>query len=138
MRVAGIEIKAREVRIVVLDGTKGQYTHIDCEPRKLVLDNDHDAAMVRSFFNTMQAFVAEQHVSAVGVKARGTKGDHAGGPIGFKIEGLLQLLDGCEVSMVWPASIAATKRKHVLQMPPNLNKYQHSAFELAFHQLPDA
>jgi hypothetical protein len=125
----GVDISGSEARLVILDGTKASFRFVDCDPRKLALDNDDDATMVRSFRDTLQAFVGEQHVQKVAIKARTKKGDHAGGPTGFKIEGIIQLTDGCDVALAWPASIAASKRRHTLTIPANLKKYQHDAYE---------
>jgi len=38
------------------------------------------------------------------------KGEYAGGPIGFKMEGIIQLYEECPVKLVAPQTISATQK----------------------------
>lgn len=59
------------------------------------------------------------------------KGEFAGGPTTFKIEGVFQLLENCEVTLLSPQTINAQAKKHNFELPGTLNKYQHEAFKAA-------
>ena len=59
------------------------------------------------------------------------KGEFAGGPTTFKIEGVFQLLDGVEVTLLSPQTINAQNKKHTFDLPATLNKYQHEAYKTA-------
>ena len=65
------------------------------------------------------------------IKKRGKKGEYAGGPTTFKIEGILQMLANCDVVLISPQTISAQARKHGFAMPTTLNKYQHDAYSTA-------
>ena len=135
MIVCGIEIAASEARLVILDGKRNSYSHVNVAPAKLPLADDEAAAEVRGFQEAIYAFLRENHVEKVAIKKRGKRGEYAGGPVGFKLEGIVQLYPDCEVTLVSPQSIAAAKRTHSPVSPQDCRKYQQTAFETAFTAL---
>jgi hypothetical protein len=74
MIICGIELAASEARLVLLKGEKSDFTHIDVEPRKLVLTNDEDPGEVKAFHNSLFAFFRENSVSLVAIKKEVKKG----------------------------------------------------------------
>jgi len=136
MIVCGIEMAASESRLVLLDGNKSDFHHINVEPRKLKIADDENADEIRAFRNTLYAFLQENEVEVVAIKKRGKKGDYSGGPIGFKLEAITQLYDGCPIVLIAPASISVIMKKHTADIPTTLKKYQYSAFQTAFSALP--
>jgi hypothetical protein len=48
-----------------------------------------------------------------------------------RVGGILQLLDGCEVTLLSPQTINAQAKKHNFELPGTLNKYQHEAYKAA-------
>ena len=135
MIICGIELAGSEARLVLLQGEKSDFTHIDIEPRKLLLTNDEDSREVTAFYNSLFAFFRENSVSLIAIKKRGKKGDYAGGPVSFKLEGLTQLYDNCPVKLIAPQTISAAFKKHSPSIPDSLKKYQHTAFQTAFSTL---
>lgn len=99
--------------------------------KKIALDDDEDAASVKAFAAQMAAFVKANAITRIVIKKRSKKGEFAGGPITFKIEGLIQLLDDCEVQLLSPQTLNAQYKKHAFDLPASLNKYQHEAFKAA-------
>jgi len=77
------------------------------------------------------AFVRDNGISRIAIKKRSKKGEFAGGPTTFKIEGVFQLLDNCEVTLLSPQTINAQNKKHNFDLPATLNKYQHEAYKTA-------
>jgi hypothetical protein len=132
MIVCGIELASSEARLVVLDGSKDSYSHISTSPPKVVLADDENPIEVNAFKETIFAFFRENHVGKIVIKKRNKRGGYAGGPVSFKLEGLIQLYQGCEVVLLSPQTISAAVRKHSLSIPKELNNYQQSAFETAF------
>lgn len=131
MKICGIELKGSEALLAVASLDGGQPLHQPTATKKIALDDDEDAAQVKAFAARVQAFMNEHGITHVAIKKRGKKGDFAGGPVTFKMEGLLQLLDGCEVHLVSPQTITAQGKKHDLTPPAALNKYQHEAWKSA-------
>ncbi len=135
MIVCGIELAASEARLVILDGAKAGYSLIKVAPPKIVLADSANQDQVKGFKETIYAFLRENHIEKVAIKKRNTSGDYAGGPTGFKLEGVIQLYSECCVELLSPQTISAAKRNHSPVVPQNINKYQHVAFETAFTAL---
>lgn len=135
MIVCGMEMAASEVRLVLLNGNKSDFHHIDIKPRKLKITDDENAEEVRAFRDSLFAFLRENWVDMVAIKKRGKKGEYAGGPVGFKLEAITQLYEGCPVSLITPRTITVTIHKHAQMIPDTLLKYQYAAFQTAFTAL---
>ena len=135
MTICGIEMSGTEARLVLLDGTKASFTHTDIEPRKIKLTDDNNPAEVKAFRDSIYAFFRENQVALVAIKKRGKRGDFAGGAVGFKLEGIIQLYDECPVNLIAPQTISAAVRRHAPAKPASLRRYQYPAFETAFSVL---
>lgn len=131
MQVCGIEIKGSEAIIAIADLQGGQFLHVPTETKRIALAGDEDAANVRSFADLVAGFMRDSKILNVAVKKRVKKGEFAGGPTTFKIEGVLQLLKECSVELVSAQTIAAQDRRHSFPIPASLNKYQAEAFRTA-------
>ena len=136
MIACSIEMAASEARLVLLAGNKSNFHHINVEPRKLKIADDENADEVRAFRDTLYAFFRENKVEIIAIKKRGKKGEYAGGPIGFKLEAIAQLYEGCPIVLIAPATISVRIMKHTADTPATLKKYQYSAFQTAFSALP--
>jgi hypothetical protein len=136
MKVCGIEMAASEARLVLLDGDKSDFHHINVGLRKLKISDDENVDEIRAFRDTLYTFFRENKVEIVAIKKRGKKGDYAGGPIGFKLEAITQLYEECPIVLIAPATISVRIKKHTTSTPATLKKYQYSAFQTAFSALP--
>lgn len=131
-----MELKSSEARLVVLNGAKTSYAHINVKPRKLVLGDDEEPDEVRAFRDSLYAFLRVNGIELVAIKKRGKTGDYAGGPVSFKLEAITQLCTDCRIVLVAPQTIAAALRNHPTLLPKDLPQYQQSAFEVAYTALP--
>src|SRR3974390_2329183 len=120
MRICGVEIKGTEAIMAVVEAGGGQFVSIDVEPNRIALQNDEDPKFVKSFFETFAAFTRDNKVERIVIKKRSKKGDYAGGVLTFKIEGLIQLVEGCSVDMIAPQTITAAQKKKGHELPDNL------------------
>ena len=136
MIVCGMEMAASESRLVLLSGNKSDFRHFDIKPRKLKIADDETAEEVQAFRDSLFAFLSENNVDMVAIKKRGKKGEYAGGPVGFKLEAIAQLYEGCLVSLTAPRTITVNMNKHAPKIPDTLFKYQYAAFQTAFTVLP--
>jgi hypothetical protein len=135
MNTCGIEMSGGEARLVILSGTKAAFTHINIEPRKIKITDDENPIEVRAFRDSIFAFFRENQIGNIAIKKRGKKGEFSGGPVGFKLEGIIQLYEDCPVTLIAPQTIAAAQKNHSPSKPASLTKYQHTAFETAFSAL---
>lgn len=128
VRVCGVEIKGSEAIFAVAHLAEGKLSHIPTETKRIALADDDTAANVRSFAEVVAGFLRDNNLSHVAIKKRGKKGEYAGGPTTFKIEGVFQLIKECHVDLLSAPTIAAQDRKHIFPSPESLNKYQLEAF----------
>ncbi len=131
MKVCGIEIKGSEALLAVVALEAGSPAHLAMATKKIGLEDDELADNVKAFASQARQFVTEHGITHLAIKKRSKKGDFAGGPTTFKIEGILQLLEGCEVALVSPQTVSAQAKKHNIEPPASLNKYQHEAYKSA-------
>ncbi|MDB6442264.1 MULTISPECIES: DUF3010 family protein [Pseudomonas] len=131
MIICGIEIKGSEAIVAVASLDQNGLSHVELKTRKISLDDDDEAANVKAFAAQVRAFVTENGIERIAIKKRSKKGEFAGGPTTFKIEGVFQLLEGCETTLLSPQTINAQNKKHDFALPATLNKYQHEAYKAA-------
>ncbi|AIS10612.1 hypothetical protein JM49_02670 [Pseudomonas chlororaphis subsp. aurantiaca] len=131
MSICGIEIKGSEAIFAMASLQDGTTQHLANACKKIALDDDDEAANVKAFATQVAAFVRDNGISRIAIKKRSKKGEFAGGPTTFKIEGVFQLLDNCEVTLLSPQTINAQNKKHNFDLPATLNKYQHEAYKTA-------
>ncbi|MDY7535864.1 DUF3010 family protein [Pseudomonas sp. Bout1] len=131
MTICGIEIKGSEAIIAVASLDAQALGHVALATKKISLEDDDEAANVKAFAAQVSAFVRENSITHVAIKKRSKKGEFAGGPTTFKIEGVFQLLEGVEVTLLSPQTINAQNKKHDFALPATLNKYQHEAYKAA-------
>ncbi|AZE75369.1 hypothetical protein C4K00_5188 [Pseudomonas synxantha] len=131
MTLCGIEIKGSEAIIALATLDNQALTHVALAIKKIALDDDDEAANVKAFAAQVKAFVQDNGIQRIAIKKRSKKGEFAGGPTTFKIEGVFQLLEGVEVTLLSPQTINAQNKKHTFDLPATLNKYQHEAYKTA-------
>ena len=131
MTLCGIEIKGSEAIIALAALDNQALTHVALATKKIALEDDDHAATVKAFAAQVKAFVQDNALTRIAIKKRSKKGEFAGGPTTFKIEGVLQLLEGVEVTLLSPQTINAQNKKHTFDLPATLNKYQHEAYKTA-------
>jgi len=73
MIVCGIEMAASEARLVILDGNKSSFNHINIDPRKLKISDDENADEIQAFRDTLYTFFRENKIETVAIKKRGKK-----------------------------------------------------------------
>ena len=131
MTICGIEIKGSEAIFALATQGAGGLEHVAISTKKIALDDDYEAANVKAFAAQLAAFVKSNGITRIAIKKRSKKGEFAGGPTTFKIEGIIQLLDDCQVQLLSPQTLNAQFKKHAFDLPASLNKYQHEAFKAA-------
>lgn len=128
MKVCGVDIKGSEAFLAVVELDQEDISHAQLETRKIALQDDDQSDNVKSFFAVIDGFVRDNHITHVAIRKRSKAGNYAGGPTTFKIEGIVQLLGSCDVTLLSPQTISAMNKKHGFDLPDSLFKYQHDAF----------
>jgi hypothetical protein len=94
MNICGIEIKGSEAIIAVASLTVRRLSHVALSTKKIALDDDDEAANVKRFAAQVASFVREHSIDRIAIKKRSKKGEFAGGPTTFKIEGVFSCWRG--------------------------------------------
>ncbi len=130
-RICGIELKASEAILAVLERNDNKVQFIDIEPKKIKLGDDESSALIKSFYDSVVNFSKDNHIDRFAIKKRAKRGQMAGGAVSFKLEALIQLNGSVEVTFVSGQGIAAAHKKDPFEMPEGIKKYQETAFMAA-------
>ena len=131
MTICGIDIKGSEAIFALATQGASGLEHVALATKKIALEEDDIAANVQAFAAHVAAFVKANGITRIAIKKRSKKGEFAGGPTTFKIEGIFQLLADCDVQLLSPQTLTAQFKKHAFDLPASLNKYQHDAYKAA-------
>lgn len=132
VKILGMDISGNDAALALIESSDANtYTSIDTETKKISLRDDEVAQNIKSFFGLIDGFVRDNGIDVIVIKKRNKKGGFTGGPVTFKIEALVQLLNECKVILISPVSISSLDKKHGFTIPSGLNKYQENAFRTA-------
>jgi hypothetical protein len=128
MRCCGADISAKDLILAIVENKSGSFEYVPTKPPKITLKDDEDQNLVKSFCDTVSAFMRINGIDLVAIKKRATKGKFAGGSVTFKIESILQLLPDCTVRLYAPTTIAAKTKTLKFEFPDGMHAYQKDAF----------
>ena len=129
MRVCGCEISAQEVRlaVVVLNG-QSKVELLRIKTTRIELKDDTSEADLKSFLVALHKFFQENKIGTFVIKTRAKKGRMAGGAVSFKIETLVQLVEGSNTRFVSPIALSNFAKKELVGYPEKLPVYLKNAF----------
>lgn len=129
MRICGCEISAQEVRLAVVQlNDENEVEMLRLKTTRIELADDTSEADLRSFQAELQAFSREHQIDTFVIKTRAKKGKMAGGAVSFKIETLIQLVEGCDTRFVSPVALSNFAKKQLEAYPEKLLVYLKNAF----------
>jgi len=136
MKVLGLEISGRDVRIIALEKAEGVISNYTGKYKPIRLEDDENSGNVLLFKNTLFATLESFSPDIVVMNFRDSKasGKYAPSAISFKIEGLIQLYDKAIICFAKPQTISAFFKKNSLEFTPEYS-YQTYVLKLAFHHL---
>jgi hypothetical protein len=128
-RVCGCEISAHEVRLAVVQlNGEGKVEMLRLKTTRIELADDTSEADLRAFQAALRDFAHEYEVDTFVIKTRAKKGKMAGGAVSFKIETLIQLVEGCDTRFVSPVALSNFAKKQLEAYPEKLLVYLKNAF----------
>jgi hypothetical protein len=129
MRVCGCEISAQEVRLAVVELNADRSVKLlRSETTRIELKDDTSEADLRAFLAALHAFSYEHEICTFVIKTRAKKGRMAGGAVSFKIETLIQLVEGRNTRFVSPVALSNFAKKELEGYPEKLPVYLKNAF----------
>ena len=138
MRACGVEIKGNDAIICVMSKENNLYDIPHTRVQKISLDNAGDAEEVQKFQFTFAKLMEDYQVTHVFIKGRALKGKFAGGPIGFKVEAAIQLIQDLQVEILAGSFIKKELAKRQVDIDfrdTGLKQYQEQAFGTVFAYL---
>lgn len=136
MRVIGIDISGRDVRIIALDESDGTIVNCTGKYKPIRLEDDEVAENTVLFKNTLFATIESFSPDVIVINFRDSKagGKYAPSSISFKIEGLIQLYENAKICFTKPQTLAAFFKNNNIDLKTDYN-YQLDALKLAYHYL---
>jgi hypothetical protein len=147
MRVIGIEIKGREIRLVVLEQLNSIISDITGNYKPIKLEDDETSENVILFRNSLFAIFNNFNPNKIVIKWRNPKptkafqqenneNNFSASPISFKLEGLIQTYEKpeTEISLIKPQTVTAYLKKNPLVISAKFT-YQTEALKVAFYQI---
>lgn len=131
IKVCGIELKASETRLVVIEGDPDNYEIVPLDHDKIKLDDSKSQESVQRYREQIIDFISYHDFHAIGIKERMSKGRFAGGALSFKMEGLIQTSD-YKIDIVHSASIKSKTKDLIIDFD-QVKKYQQEALRLAVY-----
>jgi len=132
MVICGVDMDASRAIIVLLDGSADDHKMIDPGFRFLAVTDTNDSSAFKTFRSTFDAMVHRHAVTHIAIQGRARGGRYGGGPIGFKLEGIIQLNETAEVSILSGATVRAAWRDTAHPAPTSLTGYQEDAYKTAY------
>ncbi len=135
MKVCGVELKGNDAIICIMSRENNLYDIPQTRVQKVSLTDAADAEEVRKFQFTFAKLMADYQVDTVVIKGRALKGKFAGGPVGFKLEAAIQLIDVLSVEILagsFIKKVLAKSQIHIDFRDTGLKQYQEQAFQSAF------
>ena len=129
MRICGCEISSQEVRLAVVELNDDQNVELlRIKKTRIELNDDTSEENLRSVLAALQEFSQENTIDTFVIKTRAKKGRMAGGAVSFKIETLIQLVEGCNTRFVSPIALSNFAKKELVGYPEKLPVYLKNAF----------
>ena len=135
MRVCGVELKGNDANIVVMSKADGLYDLPHIRVPRISIKDGSDQEEVRKFQFTFKKLLEDYQIDKIVIKGRALKGKFAGGGIGFKLEAVLQLIEGIDAEIISASTIKTTLAKTQIGIDfrdTGLKKFQETAFETVF------
>jgi len=135
MKVCGVELKGNDAIICIMSRENGLYDIPHTRVQKISLENAADAEQVQKFQFAFAKLMEDYQVTHAVIKGRALKGKFAGGPVSFKLEAAIQLIDTLSVEILSATFIKKELAKTQVDIDfrdTGLKQYQEQAFNSVF------
>ena len=111
MPIAGLFLKANEVRMVTLVGSRMSHELVAPKVNKLSLIKNPSQSDVAQFVEAIQVYCQTHKIEQIVLNRRATTGQGAGGAGTFLMEGVILAIASAKVDLVHPATLRATDKR---------------------------
>lgn len=141
MRICGVELKGNDAIICIMARENGLYDIPKTRVQKVSIADASDAEQVQRFQFTFAKLMEDYKVDKVVIRGRALKGKFAGGPVGFKLEAAIQLINELSVEIVAGSFIKKALTRSQIDIDfrdTGLKQYQQQAFDTVFGYLENS
>jgi len=138
MKVCGVDLKGNDANICIMSRENGLYDLPQTRVQRISIADAGDAEQMRKFQFTFAKLMEDYGVSKVVIKGRALKGKFAGGPVGFKLEAAIQLIEALDVEIVSATYVKKALARSQVDIDfrdTGLKKFQEQAFSTVFSYL---
>lgn len=135
MKICGVELKGNDAIVCIMSRENGLYDIPSIRVQKIAIADAGDAEQVRSFQFAFAKLMEDYKVDKVVIRGRALKGKFSGGPVGFKLEAAIQLIQDLPVEIIAGSAVKKSLAKSQVDIDfrdTGLKQYQESAFETVF------
>jgi len=135
MKICGVELKGNDAIVCIMSRENGLYDIPHLRVQKIAIANAADAEQVKGFQFAFAKLMEDYKVDKVIIRGRALKGKFSGGPVGFKLEAAIQLIENISVEIISGSEIKKSLAKSQVDIDfrdTGLKQYQESAFETVF------
>lgn len=138
MKVCGVELKGSDAIICVMSKANGLYDIPHIRVPKISIKDAGDADHLRDFQFAFSKLVEDYKIDKVVIKGRALKGKFSGGPVGFKLEAAIQLINNLPVEILsgsYVKNALAKTQVNIDFRDTGLKNLQETAFQTVFSYL---
>ncbi|WP_076420194.1 DUF3010 family protein [Colwellia sp. UCD-KL20] len=135
MKICGVELKGNDAIVCIMSRENGLYDIPSIRVQKIAIADTGGAEQVRAFQFTFAKLMEDYKVDKVVIRGRALKGKFSGGPVGFKLEAAIQLIQDLPVEIISGSAVKKSLAKSQVDIDfrdTGLKQYQESAFETVF------
>ncbi|MAG77355.1 MAG: hypothetical protein CL811_11415 [Colwelliaceae bacterium] len=135
MKICGVELKGNDAIVCAMSLENGLYDIPQLRVPKLSISDAGNAEEMQKFQFAFKKLMSDYQIEKVVIKGRALKGKFAGGPVGFKLEAAIQLVEDLDVEIVSGSFVKTALAKSQVGIDfrdTGLKKFQQTAFETAF------
>jgi len=135
MKICGVELKGNDAIVCIMSRENGLYDIPHLRVQKIAIVDAGDAEQVRGFQFAFSKLMEDYKVDKVVIRGRALKGKFAGGPVGFKLEAAIQLIENLSVEIIAGSAVKKSLSRSQVDIDfrdTGLKQYQQNAFETVF------
>jgi len=135
MKICGVELKGNDAIVCIMSRENGLYDIPHLRVQKIAIADAGDAEQVRGFQFAFAKLMEDYKVDKVVIRGRALKGKFAGGPVGFKLEAAIQLIENLSVEIIAGSAVKKSLSRSQVDIDfrdTGLKQYQQNAFETVF------
>lgn len=130
MKIIAIDIESTKIIPFVIEvNTDGTFITVDAE-KSIGINDEYNNQEIRNFKKEVTTFLDTIAPTKIGIIKRQTKGKFSASSVSFKLEGIIQCYEHCEVEFVSKVTLNAFYKKNEFTIQPT-HKYQTDAARLA-------